>query len=132
MSFARGIWHGSLHERHFRASKCRLREESSWVAYGNDIWAAVLRNGLTVVSQQTGDGGTGGLHVAFCSGEQFRQSGWAGCDAERRDDAGFVERGGDVRIARHFSSDGDNRFSLRFRQSRDAARYLAVRRLPVD
>ena len=35
-------------------------------------------------------------------------------------------------VARHFSSDGDNRFSLRFRQSRDAARYLAVRRLPVD
>lgn len=67
-----------LRERHFRASKCRLREESSWVAYGNDIWAAVLRNGLTVVSQQTGDGGAGGLYVAFCSGKQFRQSGWAG------------------------------------------------------
>ena len=35
-------------------------------------------------------------------------------------------------VARHFSSDGDNRFSLRFRQSRDAARHFAVGRLLVD
>ena len=80
--------------------------------------------------QQTGDGGTGGLHVAFCSG---RSSGRAAGPGAMPNVATMPAS---LSAAVTFGSrvtflNGDNRFSLRLRQSRDAARYLAVRRLPV-